>query len=208
MSVTAWSGGLEESSRPWKWVKNMNDTEAIRVAHVQGVRVFRGAFSTLPPYNAVNNAYRDAGMSWLVPPRSLMLLIPACLVPKKVRRRVEIDPVVCDIWKNLRDAKALIERERFSLDRWVERPIHSGSRSYDNLPADLVFSHKTMIGGNTAVSYSFNPYLLALAMIKEFELYIGDVAMSERPSVTQLALIFKKARSFETWVNMVVGAMR
>jgi hypothetical protein len=137
---------------------------------------------------------------------SLRWRIPLCLVPKKVRRHVDADSVVSGIWKKLRVARALIERERLSLDREVERPVQSKGQSYDNLPADLVFSHKT-IGGKPAVAYAFNPYRLALAMIKEYELYIGDVMMSQMLPFAQLSLICQKARSLETWVNMVTGAM-
>ena len=185
----------------------MNDTELSRV-NLKNIRdALRGAFSYLPAYNAVNNAYHYSGMSWFVPPRSLRWRLPAWLIPKKVRRFVDPDPVVGGLWKSLRAARALIERERLSLDREVEQPIPSGGQSYDNLPANLVFSHKTMIGGGRAVSYTFNLYQVVLAMIDEYEHFLTDVMVSSIPPVAQLSHICQKAKSLETRVNLVTEAM-
>jgi len=187
----------------------MVDSSSLHVDRQYRVAVLRGAFSYLPFYNLLNNAYHDADMYWCAPPYGLRWQIPAILAPNRVLLLVDADSLVDDIREKLRAARVLVEQMKPTLDREIERPVyHSPDRPYDNLPANLVVVDQSAVEGyGSARIYTFNAYRLAIATLDEYEHFIEEVMKSHKVPFTQVSLICQKAKLLDNRVGLVVQAM-
>ncbi len=186
----------------------MANSDSLRVNRQQNVNALRGAFSPLPVYNHLHNAFYDAGVSWLIPPRSLRWRVPAFLVPPRVHRFVRPYLVVPGLVSSLTAAHAVVKQQRLLLDREIQRDAHpSRGRPYDHLPADLVVVDQETIDGSLDRCYVYNPYTLAMATMDQYARFIIKVLKSNKMPFDQLSLICQKAKSLSGRVEMIVSAM-
>lgn len=166
--------------------------------------VFQNALSHVPIHNYLVRAYHDAGMSHLVPPDKLWWHIPASAVPAKVRKLVRADLVISDAKQRIDRARQAIEKLRPHLDR--ERTItisHSPDRPYARLHASIVVAHRVQPGYAPIWSYRFNPYILAVALLDEYERFIDKEAGSRRAPFTKLSRICQKAKELKNNADLI-----
>lgn len=179
-----------------------------RVERMSVEHKFRDALSYIPVHNHLIRAYHSADMYTYTPPYDLMWRVSGVCVPESVHNAIDAQSVAADIRQCVALARAAIESVHSELDQEVEHCVyHSPDYPYLNLHASVSVTRHTAPGYASGWSYTYNPYLLAVATLDEYEQFIDTIMDHRMRPFRQLSRICQKAKILESNTALVAGVM-
>lgn len=192
----------------------------------RGLETFKGIFSTIFPHNHVAEAYRDTGNIerfisrgsfsnvWDIRPRQVPRAAVKLLKPELVRDHYL--NAIRAFRTKLEEARSVLDCETWVVAQNLEHKPYAGlhdSVAMEECAADYVYEGNAIVrreGKGKGWKYTFNPYVLAMEIIDEFERAIISLYDLERTKIEKITAMTKVAYDLEEGANfrLAEGSMR